>query len=104
MFWYKWQARPDSTGDTRALSIIDGQYKLVQWIDEDLVELFDLSKDISEQKNLATEMPDRAKAMLRSLLALETSIGNLRAKGEKELRRRKERATKKARQEESNRF
>ena len=27
LFWYKWQARPDSTGDTRAISIIDGKYK-----------------------------------------------------------------------------
>ena len=94
MFWYKWQARPDSTGDTRALSIIDGRYKLVQWIDEDLVELFDLRTDISEQKNLAAKMPDRTAAMLRSLAAMENSVGNLREKGKKELQRRLQRTLK----------
>jgi len=91
MFWYKWQARPDSTGDTRAISIIEGNYKLIQWIDEDLVELFDLSKDISEQKNLAVEMPERAKTLLAKLLATEEEVGNLREKGRKELERRMQR-------------
>ena len=88
MFWYKWQARPDSTGDTRALSLIDGNYKIIQWIDEDLVELFDLNEDVSEQNNLAPEMPDRTAAMLKSLAAMEGSIGNLRDKGTKELQQR----------------
>jgi len=91
MFWYKWQARPDSTGDTRAISIIEGNYKLVQWIDEDLTELFDLSNDIGEQKNLVTKMPDRTAAMSKSLHAMEESIGNLREKGAKELQRRLQR-------------
>jgi arylsulfatase A-like enzyme len=88
MFWYKWQARPDSTGDTRALSLIDGNYKIVQWIDEDLVELFDLSKDESEQKNLAEQMPDRTRDMLATLLEMEEQQGNLREKGRKALERR----------------
>ncbi|MEP3480400.1 MAG: sulfatase [Fuerstiella sp.] len=88
MFWYKWQARPDSTGDTRALSMIEGRYKIVQWIDEDLVELFDLTSDVGEQTNLASQMPELANAMLTRLLATENDIGNLRAKGLKERKRR----------------
>ena len=88
MFWYKWQARPDSTGDTRALSRIEGRYKIVQWIDEDLVELFDLNSDIGEQTNLASQMPELTNAMLARLLAKENDIGNLRAKGLKVLNRR----------------
>lgn len=92
MFWYKWQARPDSTGDTRALSMIDGNYKIVQWIDEDLVELFDLSNDMSEQNNLAKATPELTKTMLASLLQTENQIGNLRDKGRKELERRLQKA------------
>ena len=88
MFWYKWQARPDSTGDTRALSYIEGNYKIVQWIDEDLIELFDLSNDIGEQNNLASQMPDRTEAMLMKLSEIEASVGNLREKGRLELARR----------------
>jgi len=98
MFWYKWQARPDSTGDTRAISLVDGNFKLVRWIDEDLTELFDLNNDISEQTNLAEKMPGRTKAMLQELLTTEQAVGNLREKGRLELKRRLE---KKAKQRQS---
>ena len=62
--------------------------KLVQWIDEDLVELFDLESDLGEQKNLTVQMPDRTEKMLESLLSIEESIGNLREKGRKALQQR----------------
>ena len=61
---------------------------MIQWLDEDLVELFDLSKDISEQENLANQMPERTQAMLASLHAMEADVGNLRKKGLKQLERR----------------
>ncbi len=91
MFWYKWQARPDSTGDTRALSYIEGQYKIIQWIDDDLVELFDLSVDEGEKNNLAAQMPEKTESMLANLLSTEQSIGNLREKGRKALQKRLDR-------------
>lgn len=81
MFWYKYMARPHSTGDTKALSYIEGKYKIIQWIDEDLVELFDLSKDISEQNNIAKEKPEILKDLLDKLNKIENEIGNLRNKG-----------------------
>jgi arylsulfatase A-like enzyme len=92
MFWYKWQARPDSTGDTQALSMIDGRYKIVRWIDEDLVELFDLEQDVAEATNLAPQMKQKTEKMLAKLLETERSIGSLREKGERELNRRLEKA------------
>ena len=98
MFWYKWQARPDSTGDTRALSLVDGNWKIVKWIDEDLVELFDLSDDIGEQTNVATAQPERTQAMLATLLETEKSIGNLRERGRKGLEKRLQKAKQKAKQ------
>ena len=87
----RWAARPGSTGDTRALSLVDGRWKLILWLDEDLVELYDLSTDISETTNLAGEMPERAEAMLHTLLAQEAAIGSLREKGLAATRRRMER-------------
>ena len=95
MFWYKWQSRPDSTGDTRAISYLDGNYKVVEWLDEDLVELFDLSTDVGEQTNLAAEMPERTEKMLASLHEVEEDVGNLREKGRKQLERRLEKAAEK---------
>ncbi len=95
MFWYKWMARPDSTGDTRALALIDGPHKLIQWIDEDLVELFNLDNDPSERSNLAEKDPDRVKQMLDQIVKLENEIGSLREQGKKMLDRRMERAASK---------
>ena len=90
MFWYKWQARPDSTGDTRAISYIEGNFKIIEWLDEDLTELFDLSKDIGEQTNLAEQMPQRTQKMLKTLHQIEQDVGDLREKGRKNLERRLE--------------
>ncbi|WDI43830.1 sulfatase [Bremerella sp. P1] len=94
MFWYKWQARPDSTGDTRAISYIDGNYKVVLWLDEELVELFDLHQDPGERYNLADAYPGKTAALLKALLKTEESVGNLREKGRKALERRLERKQK----------
>ena len=58
------------------------------WLEDDSVELFDLSDDIGETRSLATAMPERTQAMLRELLAAEESIGILREKGLEMTRRR----------------
>ena len=97
MFWYKWMARPDSTGDTRALALIDGPYKLVSWIDEDLTELFHLENDPGEKNNLADQEPDRVKRMLAEVERLENEVGNQRAAGQRMLERRIQKSQKKKR-------
>ncbi len=103
LFWYKWQARPDSTGDTRAISYIEGSYKIIKWLDEDLIELFDLETDPGERNSLAGQMPDRVNEMLPKLLKLESEVGNLRQQGrlqlEKRLQKLKERKTSSQRQQ-----
>lgn len=93
IFCNKWMARPKSTGDTRAMSLIDGHWKLILWLDDDMLdgdklELFDLSDDIGENTNLATRHPERTQAMLQTLLATEGAIGSLREKGLEMTRRR----------------
>jgi arylsulfatase A-like enzyme len=90
IFCNKWMARPKSTGDTRAISLIDGRWKLILWLDDDLVELFDLGQDIGETRNVAGVEPERTQAMLEKLLATEQSIGSLREKGLEMTRRRME--------------
>jgi len=97
MFWYKWQARPDSTGDTRAMSYIEGNFKLIKWLDEDLVELFDLNSDVGEQTSLAKEMPDRTKEMLAKILELENQFPGLAEKGQVQLKKRLEKFNKRKR-------
>ena len=96
LFWYKWRARPDSTGDTRSTALIEGDFKIVEWLDDESigrfppekgggvgaeVELFDLSRDPGERTNLAGAQPERAAALLKKMRALEEDLGNLRARG-----------------------
>jgi arylsulfatase A-like enzyme len=48
-------------------AIREGDYKLIEFYDEDTVELYDLAADIGEQHDLSAEMPERAAAMKNKL-------------------------------------
>ena len=48
-------------------AVRSGRYKLIERFDDGSVELYDLTADLSERNNLATEMPARADK-LRSML------------------------------------
>ena len=54
-----------------------GDYKLVEWFEDGSIELYDLKKDISEQHNLAQEMPDKATTLKNQLHAWQKEIGAL---------------------------
>ena len=45
-----------------------GDYKLIKFYDDDSVELYNLKEDISESKDLAKEMPERAIKMRKRLV------------------------------------
>ena len=64
---------------------------MIKWIDEDLVELFNLENDPGEQFNLAEKEPNRATEMLAQIATLEDEVGNMREPGKKALDRRLER-------------
>jgi arylsulfatase A-like enzyme len=55
--------------------IRDGNYKLIEWYEDNKVELFDLSKDVSERNNLALADSNRAKSMLEKLRNWRKSVG-----------------------------
>lgn len=91
MFWYKWQSRPDSTGDTQAISYVDGRYKVIDWWSENKIELFDLKEDVGEQNDLSSSKPELTKKLLAKLHEKEEEIGNLREQGVKALKNRMKR-------------
>ncbi len=47
--------------------VLDGKWKLIEWFDNDTTELFDLSSDVGEQKNLAEQHPDVVARLRRQL-------------------------------------
>ena len=64
IFWHypHYLAGNTPTGAVRA-----GNYKLIEWFEDDHVELYDLAEDIGEANDLATRMPQKTE-QLRELL------------------------------------
>lgn len=67
LYWHKAAERPNQTGDYVSTAIRSGNYKLIDFYQQGRIELFDLSKDISETKNIATEKPDVTKKLMAKI-------------------------------------
>ena len=57
VYWHSDNARPRNTGESNASAIRSGTYKLIDFYEKGKVELYDLSKDESEQTNLYQNQP-----------------------------------------------
>ena len=88
IFCYKWMARPDSTGDSRAISFIEGDYKVIEWLDEDKIELYNINEDISEKTDISEKYPDITKNLLKKMYEIEQDVGDHREAGRLQLKRR----------------
>lgn len=69
VFWHSPLGRPTQTGDVNGSAMREGKWKLIEWYDDELVELFDLSVDEGERENLAQKRPEVAERMLEQLRA-----------------------------------
>lgn len=63
-----WRTTPVST-------IIRGDWKLMEFMEDSRLELYNLRDDIGESKNLATSQPDKAKELLAKLIAWRADTG-----------------------------
>jgi uncharacterized sulfatase len=54
---------------TPASAIRQGDWKLIEFFEDDHIELYDLTTDLGESKNLATQEPQRAESMRSALKA-----------------------------------
>ncbi len=52
-----------------------GDYKLLEFFEDDVVELYNLRKDLGERSNLAGKDPDRATAMRKRLRSWRQESG-----------------------------
>lgn len=67
VFWISKKARPTSTGDSKAAVVRSGDYKLIQFLDTDKIEVYNLKDDISEEHDLSIKDPKKAKELLNLL-------------------------------------
>jgi len=59
---------------TPASAIRSGDWKLIEFLEDGRLELYNLTSDIGEKQNLAQEQPDKAKAMLAQLQAWRKEV------------------------------
>ncbi|QDU41404.1 Arylsulfatase [Maioricimonas rarisocia] len=66
---------------TTPVSVIrDGNFKLLEFFEDDRLELYDLSKDIEEKHDLSTELPEKTRALHEKLEAWRDETGALMAR------------------------
>lgn len=75
IYWYSPRPRPDQTGDTASAALRLGDWKYIRHYDPgERDELFNLTADPYEARNLIDEEADRAEAMRGQLTTWLTSI------------------------------
>ena len=53
VYWISRKARPHSTGDSKMAAVRSGDYKLIQYLETNQVELYNLKKDVGELTDLS---------------------------------------------------
>jgi arylsulfatase A-like enzyme len=73
LFWH--YPHYGNQGSRPGSSMIDGNWKLIHWIEGDYMELFDLAADPGEKRDLSKENPDRVSSMRKQLDEFRTTTG-----------------------------
>ncbi|WP_430809542.1 MULTISPECIES: sulfatase [unclassified Carboxylicivirga] len=74
IFWHSPMGRPTSTGDRNSTAVRLGDYKLIDWYDEGIIELYNLKEDIGEQHDLSKKMPKKAEALHQLVIEWRQSV------------------------------
>ena len=64
-------------GGTPGASIRCGNYKLIEFYEDNRMELYDLVEDISEENDLAESMPDKVRELREKLDAWRDDVNAL---------------------------
>ena len=72
LYWFypKWggfNKKSKTWGDSWRNVIIDGDHKLIEHVDHNSLELYDLKNDLREQNDLAQTQPEKAQELLKKL-------------------------------------
>lgn len=69
LFWYSDRGRRGSTGDLNAAVVRQGEFKLIEFFNENRLELYDLVEDPGETTNLVDERPKVRDGLMAKLSA-----------------------------------
>ena len=71
---YRWGCRTGACGRSSG-AIRDGDWKLIEFFDDNTVELYHLAEDPGEKTNLAVTFPERAAGLRQQLEDWRVRIG-----------------------------
>lgn len=76
LFWhYPHHQHYQQEGAMPYSAVRQGDYRLVEFFDDDHVELYDLKNDVGERHDLSTAMPEKAKELRARLSAWRKAVG-----------------------------
>jgi arylsulfatase A len=75
LYWHYPLVKPHFLGGRSAGAIRQGKWKLIEFFDTGRVELYNLADDISEEHNLAAELPDKVSELQKCLAKWRTGVG-----------------------------
>jgi arylsulfatase A-like enzyme len=73
LFWH--YPHYGNQGGAPSGGVRDGDWKLIEWYEDNRAELFNIREDISEKTDLAAQMPEKAKELTAKLHAWRESVG-----------------------------
>jgi len=79
LFWH--YPHYGNQGTTPSGAIRRGDLKLIEYFEDDRVELFDLSRDVGERHDLSTERPEEAHQLRERLAQWRTEVGAAMPRG-----------------------
>lgn len=83
IYWHSPVGRPESTGDENCSAIRDGDYKLIDYYDQQKLELYNLKSDPYEQNNLVSTDDKLAKKLHKKLNSWKSDVNAIHKKPKK---------------------
>ncbi len=80
LFWHSPVGRPESTGDENCSAIRDGNYKLIDFYDQQKLELYDLKSDPNETNNLVSSEKRVTKDLYTKLNSWKRNVNAIHKK------------------------
>ena len=73
LFWH--YPHYGNQGGAPSAAVRRGDWKLIEFFEDNRLELYNLRKDLSEKNNLADKLPDKAKELHGKLVAWRKEVG-----------------------------
>ena len=75
LYWHYPLEKPHFLGERSSGALRQGAWKLIEYFDTGAIEIYNLSQDPGEQRNLALKHPRQAAALAKQLTVWHAHIG-----------------------------